>query len=151
LPAYESDLDQAQEALSAYALARPAGVMQAAGQAVRRLMPAVPATGEMQLITALVDHEDADELRRLLVEAGAVQIVLSEASLFTQTPHIEVFRGQRRVVEFEPRLRVEVTAAESDVARVVQAIQRIPGAGTSLQVIDARLPEAAGGSRTPRT
>ena len=151
LPADESDLDQAQEALSAYALGRPASVMQDAGRAVGPLMPAVPAGGEMTLISALVDHEDADELRRLLVEAGAVQIVLSEASLFTQAPHTEVFRGQRRVVEFEPRLRVEVTAAESDVARVVRAIQRIPGAGTSVQVIDARLPEAAGASRTPRT
>jgi hypothetical protein len=32
---------------------------------------------------------------------------------------------------------------------VVQAIQRIAGAGTYVQVIDARLPEAVGGSQTP--
>jgi hypothetical protein len=62
-----------------------------------------------------------------------------------------MFRGQRRVVEFEPRLRLEVAAAESDVPRVVQAIQRIPGVGAYLQVIDAHLPEAVGGSQTPRT
>ena len=142
-PADESNLDQVQEALSAYALGRPAGVMQAAGQAVRPLIPAVPATGETKLISALVDHEDADELRRLLVEAGAVQVVLSEASLYTQAPRTEMFRGQRRVVEFEPRLRLEVTAAESDAPRVIQAIKQIAGAATSLQVIDTRLPEAA--------
>ena len=150
-PADESDLDQVQEALSAYALDRPAGVMQAAEDAVRPPIPAVPATGEMKLITALVDHEDADELRRLLVGAGAVQIVLSEASLYTNASRTEMFRGQPRLVEFEPRLRLEVSAAESDVPRVVQAIKRIAGAGAYLQVIDARLPEAVGGSPTPRT
>ena len=151
MPADESDLDRVQEALSADALGGPAGVLQAGDQTVRPPIPAVPATEEMKLISALVDHEDADELRRLLVEAGAVQIVLSEASLYTKTPHTEMLRGQRRVVEFEPRLRLEVTVAEPDVQRVVQAIQRIAGAGTYLQVIDARLPEAVGGSRTPRT
>jgi ammonium transporter len=150
-PADESNLDQVQEALSAYALGRPAGVMQAAGQAVRPLIPAVSATGETKLISALVDHEDADELRRLLVESGAVQVVLSEASLYTQAPRTEMFRGQRRVVEFEPRLRLEVAAAESDVPQLVQAIQRIAGAGTYLQVIDAQLPAAVGKSQTPRT
>jgi len=143
LPADENNLDQVQEALSAYALGRPAGVMQPADHAAGPVTPTVPATGQMKLISALVDHEDADELRRLLVEAGAVQIVLSEASLYTQASRTEVFRGQRRVVEFEPRLRLEVTATESDVPRVVQAIQRIPGAGPYLQVIDARLPAAA--------
>ena len=151
LPADESDLDQVQEALSAYAISRPAGVMHAAEDSVRPLLPAVPTTGEMKLITALVDHEDADELRRLLVEAGAVQIVLSEASLYTKALRTEMFRGQPRLVEFEPRLRLEVTAAESDAPRVIQAIKQIAGAATSLQVIDTRLPEAAGRSPTPGT
>jgi Amt family ammonium transporter len=151
VPASEGDLDQAQEAAAAYALGRPAGLVRAAGQAARPPAPAVPAAGQMKLISALVDHEDADELRRLLVEAGAVQIVLSDASLYTRASRTEVFRGQRRVVEFEPRLRLEVTTAPSDLPRVVQAIQRIPGASTYLQVSDACLPEAVGGSRAPRT
>jgi ammonium transporter, Amt family len=91
----------------------------------------------MKLVRAHVDHEDADELRAMLVEAGALSIVLSEASLYTPTPRTEVFRGQRRVVEFDSRLRVEVIAAESDVERVVQTIRRLPGVGPYLQVIDA--------------
>jgi nitrogen regulatory protein PII len=90
-------------------------------------------------------------VRAILVEAGAIQIVLSEASLYTRAPRTEVFRGQRGMVEFEPRVRLEVTAAESDVPRVLHAIRRIPGAGTYLQVTDARLTEAIGGERTPRT
>ena len=58
----------------------------------------------MKLVRALVDHEDLDELRTTLVK-GAVQIVLSEASLYTSAPRTEVYRGQRRKVTFEPRAR----------------------------------------------
>jgi ammonium transporter, Amt family len=144
LPAYESDLDQAQEALSAYALGRPAGVMQSADQGVQPSMPATPAGAGMKLIRALVDHEDADELRATLVEAGAVSIVLSEASLYTEPSRTQVIRGQRRRVEFDARLRLEVTAEEPDVQRVVQAIQRTRCASTYLQVIDASFTEAVG-------
>jgi nitrogen regulatory protein PII len=136
-PAYENDLDQRQEALSAYALDRPAGVMHPVGDGVRSPVPAEGADGRMKLIRTVVDHEDTDELRSMLIEAGAVSIVLSEASVYSPTPRTEVFRGQRRLVEFDARLRLEVLVAEPDVQRVVQTIRRIPGTGTYLQVIDA--------------
>ena len=136
LPADESDLDRRQEALSAYALGRPASVMQPADDAARPPMPAARAGEQMKLIRTLVDHEDADELRAALVDAGAVSIVLSEASLYTGTSRTEVFRGQRRKVEFDARLRLEVLAAAPDVPSVVRAIRRIPGTGTYLQVLD---------------
>lgn len=151
-PAYENDLDQAQEALSAYALGRQDGGLQPADDdTVGPAMPMAPVGEEMKLVRALVDHEDLNELRAALVEAGAVQIVLSEASLYTYTPRTEVFRGQRRKIAFDPRLRLEVIVPESDVQRVVQAMQRIPGVSTYLQVIDASLAAAVGGERAPRT
>ena len=53
-PADEDDLDQRQEAMSAYAFGRAAGVMQSVKTAERPLMPAT-ATGQMKLIRALVD------------------------------------------------------------------------------------------------
>jgi Amt family ammonium transporter len=67
LPADENDLDQVQEAMSAYALGRVAGVMQPAGGAARTPAPAARANGQMKLIRALVDHEDADDIRAVLV------------------------------------------------------------------------------------
>ena len=146
LPACENDLDRTQEALSAYALGRQGGGLQPAdGDMAGPAMPAAPVSGEMKLVRALVDHEDLDELRATLVEAGAVQIVLSEASLYTPAPRTEVFRGQRRKIAFDPRLRLEVTVPESDVQCVVQAIRRIPGISTYLQVIDASLTAAVAG------
>ena len=57
--------------------------------------------------------------------------------MYTGTQRTEVFRGQPRRVDFGARLRLEVLAAESDAQRVVEAIRRIPGASTYLQVIDA--------------
>ena len=71
------------------------------------------------------------------MRAGAVSVVLSEASVYTGTQRTEVFQGQPRRVDFGARLRLEVLAAESDAQRVVEAIRRIPGASTYLQVIDA--------------
>jgi ammonium transporter, Amt family len=138
MPADENNLDRVQEALSAYAPGPPAAVMRPAGDAAKTAMPMAAAGAQMKLIRALVDHEDLDVLCATLVEAGAVQIVLSEASIYTQAPRTEVFRGQRRTVEFEPRLRLEVTAAESDVPRVLHAIRQIPGASTCPQVIPYR-------------
>ena len=135
-PADENDLDWAQEALSAYALGQPDGGLQPLDH--DRVQPGTtPADGEMKLVRALVDYKDLDELRAAVVEAGAVQIVLSEASLYTSAPRTEVYRGQRRKVAFDPRLRLEVTVKKSDVRRVVQAIQQIPGISTYPQVIDA--------------
>jgi Amt family ammonium transporter len=145
LPADENNLDRTQQAMSAYAFGRPdGGPRPVEGDAVRPAMPMTAAGGGMKLIRALVDHEDLDALRDILVEAGAVQIVLSDASLYTTTPRTEVFRGQRRKVAFDPRLRLEVTVPDSGVHRMVQAIQQIPSTSTYLQVIDASLAAAVG-------
>ena len=148
LPADETNLDRVQEGLSAYSLGRQAGGLQLVNDGTAGPeMPTVAVSGKMKLVRALVDHEDLEELRATLVEAGAVQIVLSEASLYTSAPRTEVFRGQRRTVTFDPRLRLEVTVPESDVQHMVQAIQQIPGISTYLQVIDASLAAAVGGGR----
>ena len=138
-PEDESELDIRQEAISAYALSRPASVIAATDRTLRTPAQTVPADGELKLITALVDYDDADELRVALVEAGAVQIVLSEASLYTKASRMEMFRGQRREVAFDPRLRVDVTTEASNVQHVAQALQRAPGASTYLQVIDTQV------------
>jgi nitrogen regulatory protein PII len=144
-PAEENDLDRTQEALSAYAFGRPDGGFQPVNHdTVRPGLP--PVDGAMKLIRALVDYEDLDELRAALVEAGAVQIVLSEASLYTSAPRTGVFRGQRRRVTFDPRLQLEVTVPKFDLECVVQAIQRFPGISPYLQVIDAGFAAAGGGS-----
>jgi ammonium transporter, Amt family len=138
----EDDLDQKQESMSAYAFGRAAGVMQSVEPAERTRIGA--AAGPVKLIRALVDLEDADDLSTVLTEAGAVSIVLSEANTYTESARTEVTRGQRRRVEFDPRLRLEVIAREHDVPDIIGAIQGLPGAGTYVQVIDASPLEKVG-------
>jgi len=41
------------------------------------------------------------------------------------------------MVEFEPRVRLEVMAEERDVTRIVDAIRRTPWVSSYLQVLDA--------------
>ena len=68
--------------------------------------------------------------------------MLSDASLYTVPTRTEVTRGQRRTVKVAPRLRLEVIARRHYVPRIVQAIERIPGASTYLQIIDAQIIDA---------
>ena len=137
-PSNEERLDATQQAISAYALDAATGAMEPAAP-VRRAPTSAPPrqAGPMKLIRVLVDHPDADELRSVLLEAGAASIVLSEASSYTTKPHTEVIRGQSRMVEFEPRVRLEVMAEERDVTRIVDAIRRTPWVSSYLQVLDA--------------
>ena len=106
------------------------------------------AAGQMKLIRALVDHEDADDLRAVLAEAGAVSIVLSEASLYTEPARTDV-RGQRRTVEFDRRLRLEVIAEEHRVPRIVQATQGSPVQAPTFKSSMPRSPRAS--AQTPPT
>jgi ammonium transporter len=141
-PEQENDLDQAQEGLTAYAADRQAGESPLLGGApggLRRVdeivdpaMREVSADGRLKLVRALVDHNDLDEIRAALAEAGADQIVVSDAGLYVREPRTAVFRGQRQRVTLDPRLRLEVTVPESDVARVVHAIS---GAGSNRSIV----------------
>ena len=141
-PTDEDCLDTAQQAISAYALDEATGAMQRSAPV--RPLPTTTQPGQagrMKLIRVLVDRPDVDALRSALVDAGAASIVLSEASAYTTNPRTEVVRGQSRMVEFDPRLRLEVIAEERDVARVVDAIRRMPGVSSYLQVLDANFIE----------
>jgi Amt family ammonium transporter len=142
-PSDEDCLDTTQQAISAYALDLATGGMERAAQVGTAPAMAQPGQARLRLIRVLVKHPDVDELRRALLEAGAVSIVLSEASSYTSDPRTEVVRGQPRMVEFDPRLRLEVIAEEPNVTRVVEAIRRMRGVSSYLQVLDADFIEPA--------
>lgn len=103
------------------------------------VLPAATGNGDMRLVTALVDHDDPDELREALIQAGASSLVLSEASVYGVNPRTEVIRGHRRTVEFAPRLRLEVLVDEPSVPHVVDAPQALPGASQYVHSARSRL------------
>jgi hypothetical protein len=105
LPADENDLDRTQEGLSAYAFGRQAsGLLPVDDDTGGPTMPTAPAGAQMKLVRAVVDHEDLDELRATLVKAGAVQIVVSEASLWSRR-YVKSPEPARTGKSSTPRLR----------------------------------------------
>jgi ammonium transporter, Amt family len=147
-PEDEQDLDIRQQAMSAYALDRVAALMQSAYQQDLSATPTAVTSGEMKLVTAIIDQEDTDELRDALLSAGAASIALSPASVYAAAGRPEVVRGHRRRVQFASRLRLEVLVQESNVEHLIEVVQQIPGASRYVQIGDVRLAETSTSGNT---
>ena len=77
----------------------------------------------MKLITAIVKPFKLDDVKSALKEVGIAGMTVSEAQGFgRQSGHTEVYRGAEYTVDFVPKVRIEVLAAETDADGVVEAI-----------------------------
>jgi len=79
-----------------------------------------------RLITGLLDPErvDSGELTEALVAAGADEVVISGVHVHTERPRPETFRGLRRDLEFDSRIRVEVLARDGNIPAVLDVFDR---------------------------
>ncbi len=138
-PDEEDHMDHLQQANDAYALTGTAATELTANADADASSPTpalAPRNGTgRHLVTSLVDADQAETLRNALVAAGAESIVLSEASAYTGTTDIQVFRGHRRSVQFHQRLRVEVTVDDTARSAVLHALDR-SGASHDTYVLD---------------
>ena len=77
----------------------------------------------MKLITAIIKPFKLDDVREALSEIGVQGITATEVKGFgRQKGHTELYRGAEYVVDFLPKVKVEV-AVSSDLAdRVIEAI-----------------------------
>ncbi len=83
----------------------------------------------MKKIEAIIKPSRQDEVKRALTDAGVVGMTISEVRGFgRQKGHKEIFRGREYVVDFTPKLMVQVVVADTEVDRVVEAI--VEGART---------------------
>lgn len=77
----------------------------------------------MKLVTAIVKPHALDQVREALTALGIEGMTVSEASGYgRQRGHAEVYRGAEYVVDFVPKLRLEVVARDEDVEDVVRTI-----------------------------
>ena len=77
----------------------------------------------MKLITAVIKPFKLDEVRAALLAFGVQGMTVSESSGYgRQRGHTEVYRGAEYVVDFVPKVRVEVVVADDIAERVVDAI-----------------------------
>jgi nitrogen regulatory protein P-II 1 len=77
----------------------------------------------VKLVTAIVKPFKLDGVKAALKEMGVAGMTVSEAQGFgRQAGHTEVYRGAEYTVDFVPKVRLEVLAADADVDRVVEAV-----------------------------
>src|SRR5947209_11346421 len=77
----------------------------------------------MKLVTAIVKPFKLDDVKQTLHELGVAGMTVSEVQGHgRQRGHTEVYRGAEYVVDFVPKVRVEVVVADDIAERVVDAI-----------------------------
>ena len=77
----------------------------------------------MKLITAVVKPFRLDDVRNALSEVGVQGMTVTEVKGFgRQRGHTELYRGAEYVVDFLPKVKVEVAVTDELAERVVEAI-----------------------------
>jgi len=78
----------------------------------------------MKLITAIIKPFKVDDVREALADIGVEGLTVTEVKGFgRQKGHTELYRGAEYVVDFLPKVKVEVAVAEARVERTLEAIQ----------------------------
>ncbi len=84
----------------------------------------------MKLISCIIRPYKLDEVRDALTGAGVSGITVSEVRGFgRQKGHTELYRGAEYVVDFLPKLKLEVVVDESLLDAVLEAVQKAAKTG----------------------
>ncbi len=84
----------------------------------------------MKLITAIIKPFKLDDVRDALGEAGITGMTVSEVKGFgRQKGHTELYRGAEYVVDFLPKLKLEIAVPDERVERVVEIIRDTAASG----------------------
>ena len=76
----------------------------------------------MKQITAIIKPFKLDEVREALAEVGASGLTVTEVKGFgRQKGHTELYRGAEYVVDFLPKVKVEVVVKDDEVERSIDA------------------------------
>jgi len=84
----------------------------------------------MKMVTAIVKPFKLDEVREALSAIGVQGITVTEVKGFgRQKGHTELYRGAEYVVDFLPKVKVEVVVADSLVEKAMDAIVKAAHTG----------------------
>ncbi len=77
----------------------------------------------MKFVTAIIKPFKLDDVRESLSEIGVQGLTVTEVKGFgRQKGHTELYRGAEYVVDFLPKIKVEVAVSDDNVERVIDAI-----------------------------
>jgi nitrogen regulatory protein P-II 1 len=80
--------------------------------------------GAMKKIEAIIKPFKLDEVKEALNEVGLKGITVTEAKGFgRQKGHTELYRGAEYVVDFLPKVKLEIVLEDDLVERAIEAIQ----------------------------
>ncbi len=84
----------------------------------------------MKLIEAIIKPFKLDEVKDALNEIGIEGITVSEVKGFgRQKGHTELYRGAEYVVDFIPKIKMEIAVSDELVNKVVETIQNTAKTG----------------------
>ena len=84
----------------------------------------------MKKIEAIVKPFKLDEVREALSEIGVTGLTVTEVKGFgRQKGHTELYRGAEYVVDFLPKVKVEVVVSDALASKVVEVIERAAKTG----------------------
>jgi nitrogen regulatory protein P-II 1 len=84
----------------------------------------------MKMVTAIVKPFKLDEVREALSAIGVQGVTVTEVKGFgRQKGHTELYRGAEYVVDFLPKVKIEVVLADEMLDKAVDAIQKAAKTG----------------------
>ena len=91
----------------------------------------------MKLVTAIIKPFKLDDVREALSEVGASGITVIEVKGFgRQKGHTELYRGAEYVVDFLPKIKVEVAVSADQLDQVIEVIS---GAAKTGKIGDGKI------------
>ena len=84
----------------------------------------------MKLVTAIIKPFKMDDVRSALSDIGVQGITVTEVKGFgRQKGHTELYRGAEYVVDFLPKLKLEIAVGDSQVESTIEAIVEAANTG----------------------
>jgi nitrogen regulatory protein P-II 2 len=84
----------------------------------------------MKLVTAIIKPFKLDEVRQALSDVGVKGITVTEVKGFgRQKGHTELYRGAEYVVDFLPKVKIEIAVQAESIERVIDVITRSASTG----------------------
>jgi len=84
----------------------------------------------MKMITAIIKPFKLDDVREALSEMGVQGITVTEVKGFgRQKGHTELYRGAEYVVDFLPKVKVEIAVGSDITEKVIDAIRNAANTG----------------------
>jgi nitrogen regulatory protein P-II 2 len=92
----------------------------------RRLLEISP----MKLVTAIIKPFKLDDVRAALSDIGVQGVTVTEVKGFgRQKGHTELYRGAEYVVDFLPKVKLEIAVADALVENIIEAITKSANTG----------------------